>query len=425
VVTRRAGIVVTGTEVLTGRVSDRNGPWLAEQLRALGVDIAQVVVVGDRRQDLSAALGFLAGTDVDLILTTGGLGPTADDLTAEVVADFQGRTSRVDPDLERQIAGIVARLSAARGRRTDPAASAAATRKQAIVPNGATVLAPVGTAPGLIVPAADGRTQPLIVVLPGPPRELQGMWPAVVADSTVRAALSGTDELRQRTMRLWRTPEAELAATLRDGPASLDGLEISTCLRDGELEIVTRYRPDDQAAYDELAALVGAAHGTELFSADGATVDELVATALTEKGLTIAAAESCTAGLLAARLTDRPGASQYVLGGITAYSNAAKHDLLGVRPELIAELGAVSEEVAEAMALGVRSRMRSDIGVGITGVAGPGGGTGQKPVGLVHLCAVSPNRAIRRRVRLPGTRTDIRNRAVAVAMHLLRELLTF
>ncbi len=420
----RAGIVVTGTEVLTGRVADRNGPWLAEQLRLLGVDIAHVVIVGDRPDDIRAALRFLAGLGLDLVLTSGGLGPTADDLTAEVVASFQGRPTHLDPDLEQHIAAIVARLSAGRGWRQDPDATAAGTRKQALVPDGATVLAPVGTAPGLIVAPAEGRAGPPIVVLPGPPRELQGMWPAVVSDPTVLAALTGRHELRQRTMRLWGTLESELAATLRDNDARLVGLEITTCLRAGELEIVTRYEPDAEPAYAAFATVLGEIYPDTLFSADGRTVDDVVAEALLTGGHTIATAESCTGGLLAARLTDRPGSSGYVLGGVTSYANEVKQDLVGVPAELIAEVGAVSAEVAEAMATGVRARLGADIGVGITGIAGPDGGSAEKPVGLVHICVTGQGRTVARRIVLPGNRADVRARAVVVALHLLRELLT-
>jgi nicotinamide-nucleotide amidase len=195
-VTARAGIVVTGTEVLTGRVSDRNGPWLAEQLRLAGVDIAQTVVVGDRRADLLQALDFLASSGVDLIITSGGLGPTADDLTAEVVAEFQGRPLELDAVLEQRIGDIVARLLAARGWRTDPAATAAGTRKQAMVPMGAEILEPVGTAPGFVVPVADGRSGPPIVVLPGPPGELRPMWPRALETEAVHAAISAREEVR-------------------------------------------------------------------------------------------------------------------------------------------------------------------------------------------------------------------------------------
>jgi nicotinamide-nucleotide amidase len=423
-VTSRAGVVVTGTEVLTGRVADRNGPWLAEQLRILGVDIAQVIVVGDRPTDLRQALEFLAGSGVDLILTSGGLGPTADDLTAEIVGAVQGRSLLLDAELAEHIAAIVARLSADRGWRLHPTATLAATRKQALVPAGATVLAPVGTAPGLVVPPADGRGGPPIVVLPGPPRELQGMWPAVAADPTVLAALAGRQELRQRTIRLWGTPESELAATLREHEARLAGLEITTCLREGEVEIVTRFGPDAQAAYDDFKTMLGHAYPDTLFSLDGATIDDLVAEALIERGLSIATAESCTGGLLAARLTERPGSSAYLLGGLVLYANAAKHELADVPTALIGRVGAVSAEVAEALAHGARARFGSDVGVGITGIAGPGGGSADKPVGLVELCVVGNGRTLARQLRVPGSRADIRRRSVVVALHLLRELLS-
>lgn len=420
----RAGIIVTGTEVLTGRVSDRNGPWLAEQLRLVGVDIAQIILVGDRRQDLLDSLAFLAETGVDLIITTGGLGPTADDLTAETVGTAQGRPSVLDAALEANIGAIIARLTTGRGWRLDPESTATATRKQALVPDGAVVLAPVGTAPGLVVPVADGRSGPPVVVLPGPPRELQGMWAAVLADPLVQSALSGRTELRQRTIRLWGTPESELAATLRDNELALRALEITTCLHNGELEIVTRFGPDAQPAYDAFDAVIESAYSDALFSADGRTVDQIVADRLLAHGLTIATAESCTAGLLAARLTELAGSSAYVLGGLVTYANEAKTELAGVSADLIERVGAVSPEVAEAMAHGACARLGADVGIGITGVAGPGGGTGEKPVGLVHLCAVGNGRTIARAVNLPGSRTDVRTRAVGIAMHMLRELLT-
>lgn len=414
-------MIVTGTEVLTGRIADRNGPWLAEALRRAGVDIAHIVVVGDRPDELRAALDFLATTPVDLIITTGGLGPTADDLTADIVAAFQGRPLRRDEALEQHIAEIVDRLGRGRGWRVSPEATAAATRKQALVPDGANVLAPVGTAPGLVVPVATGRTGPPVLVLPGPPRELQGMWDAALADPIVHDALSGRTELRQRTIRLWGTPESELAATLRDAHLD-DALEVTTCLRDGELEIVTRYPPDAQPAYDDLAKVLRDAYPDTGFSFDGRTIDDIVADELTTRGLTIATAESCTGGLLAARLTERPGSSEYTLGGIVAYANEIKQDVLGVAPQLIEAHGAVSEQVAEAMARGACARLHADIGVGITGVAGPGGGTPDKPVGLVHLCAAGNDGAIARRVVLPGNRHEVRARSVVLAMHMVREL---
>jgi nicotinamide-nucleotide amidase len=418
----RAGIVVTGTEVLTGRVTDRNGPWLAEQLRLLGVDVGHVVVVGDRPEDLHEALAFLAGTGVALVITTGGLGPTADDLTAQVVGEFQGRPSVVDPALEQRIAAVVERLMARRGWRADPVATAAGVRKQARVPDGATVLEPVGTAPGLVVPPAEGRSGPIVLVLPGPPAELQGMWPTAVAAAPTRTALAGAAELRQETVRLWGTLEAELAATLREHDDELTGLEITTCLRDGELEIVTRFAPAAQQAYDRLGTLLAEVYGDTVFST-GPTLDDLVAGGFAERGLTVATAESCTGGLLAARLTERPGSSAWVLGGVTAYANSAKEQLLDVPAEVLAEYGAVSPEVAVALAEGARARFGADIGVGITGVAGPAGGTPDKPVGTVHICVAGPDGTELRALRLPGSRTAIRERSVTRAMHLLRAML--
>jgi nicotinamide-nucleotide amidase len=418
----RAGIVVTGTEVLTGRVTDRNGPWLAEELRRAGVDVGTVVVVGDRPDDLRGALGYLASAGVDMVVTTGGLGPTADDLTAAVVGEVQGRPLDVDPELEQRVGAIVERLMARRGWRADPAATAAGVRKQAMVPAGATVLEPVGTAPGFVVPPADGRTGPPVVVLPGPPSELQGMWPAALAAAPVREALAGAGELRQETVRLWGTLEAQLAATLREHDAELAGLEITTCLREGELEIVTRFAPEAQPAYDRLAAVLAEEYATTLFST-GPTLDDLVTDALRDQGLTIATAESCTGGLLVARLIERAGSSAWVLGGITSYANSAKEHLVGVPGAMLAEFGAVSPQVAQALAEGARERFGADVGVGITGIAGPGGGTPEKPVGTVHLCAIGPSGTQARSVRLPGSRTAVRERSVVLAMQVLRQLL--
>ncbi|MGZ4668745.1 MAG: competence/damage-inducible protein A [Blastococcus sp.] len=418
----RAGIVVTGTEVLTGRVADRNGPWLAEQLRLLGVDVSHVVVVGDRPGDLTGALTFLAGTGVPLVITSGGLGPTADDLTAQVVGEFQGRPPVLDPGLEQRIGAVVERLMARRGWRADPASTAAGTRKQALVPEGATVLEPVGTAPGLVVSPAGGRRGPTVLVLPGPPSELQAMWPAAVAAAATQQALAGREELRQETVRLWGTLESQLAATLRDADHELTGLEITTCLRDGELEVVTRFAPAAAPAYDRLLALLQEHHGDTVFST-GPTVDDLVADALAGTGRTIATAESCTAGLLAARLTARAGSSAWVLGGVAAYADSAKEHLLDVPAELLAAHGAVSPEVAVALAEGARARFGADVGVGITGIAGPGGGTPEKPVGTVHICVLGPDGGHSRALRLGGSRETVRERSVTMAMQLLRAAL--
>jgi nicotinamide-nucleotide amidase len=418
----RAGIVVTGTEVLTGRVADRNGPWLSERLLELGVDHAFTLVVGDRRSDLDEALRFMAARGVDLVITSGGLGPTADDLTAEVVGAFAGREMILDEALEERIADILRPLMS-RWPNLDPEAVRASNRKQALVPRGAAVLEPVGTAPGLVVPLDGG---PTVVVLPGPPRELHAMWPAAVGTAAFRAAVAGAEQLRQRTLRLFGIPESEIAETLRAAEAShgLDGLEITTCLRRGEIEVVTRFAPSDEAGYDALVETVRERHADTLFSEDGRTVDEQVAGLLRAGGMTIATAESCTGGLLAGRLTDLAGSSDYVLGGLVVYSNEAKASLAGVDPALISRVGAVSVEVAEALADGARSRLDADVGVGITGVAGPGGGTEAKPVGLVCFSVAGPGGArLTRSTNLPGGRADVRERSTTVAMHLIRRAL--
>ena len=432
----RAGIVVTGTEVLSGRVSDRNGPWLAEQLRELGVDLAHTAIVGDRAEDMEAALRFMHEQGMSIVLTSGGLGPTADDLTAEVVGRFQGRPMVLDQALEQRIAAIVRPLLK-RWPKIDPAAIAEANRKQATIPEGSAVLEPVGTAPGLVVPPLQPGRGPTVVVLPGPPRELQPMWQDAVPTEALRAALSGATVFRQRTLRLFGIPESEIAETLRvaerDG-LELGGLEITTCLKRGEVEIVTRYEPDQEEAYDAFERVVRERHPDTLFSVDGSTIDEQVAGLLRgeESGSlhTIATAESCTGGLLVARLTDVPGASEYVKGGIVAYSNDAKISQVGVAEELIERHGAVSAEVARALADGARSRLGADVGVGVTGVAGPGGGSREKPVGLVWLSVVAAGQErseigeLTRSVNLPGGRSDVRDRATTVAMHLIRRALS-
>ena len=414
----RAGIVVTGTEVLTGRVADRNGPWVADRLLELGVELAHITICGDRAADIEAQLRFLAAEGVDLIVTTGGLGPTADDMTVETVARFCGRELILDAELEAKIAAILKHLMA-RFSGVDFDAVRAANRKQAMVPVDAHVLDPVGTAPGVVGPGT-----PTVLVLPGPPRELQAMWPAAVADGAFQQAIAGRTVYHQDTVRMFGLAESGLAETLREAE-SLPGfadLEITTCLRRGEVEMVTRYEPHSASAYAQLMDLVRARHGELVFSEDGSTVDDQVAGLLA--GRRIATAESCTAGLLAARLTDRAGSSAYVAGAVVAYANEAKIEVLGVDPALIDSHGAVSQEVAEAMAAGALRRFGADTAVAITGVAGPGGGTDAKPVGTVWFCVrLADGTTVSRCVRLPGERADIRERSTTVAMHLLRRTL--
>jgi nicotinamide-nucleotide amidase len=418
-VSARAGIVVTGTEVLTGRVQDRNGPWIADRLLELGVELAHITICGDRPDDIAAALRFLAEEGTDLIVTSGGLGPTADDMTVAVVAQFCGRELLLDDALEEKIAAIL------KGRRAhftevDFAAVRAANRKQAMVPAGAQILDPVGTAPGVVVSG-----KPTVVVLPGPPRELQPMWHTAVETQGLQEAIAGRTVYRQDMVRMYGLPESGLADTLRKAQDHIDGferLEITTCLRRGELEIVTRYEPDAAPLYAELLGVLREHHARQIFSEDGALVDDQVAALLA--GRRIATAESCTAGLVAARLTDIPGSSAYVAGGVVAYANDAKSGMLDVDADLIETHGAVSEPVAEAMARGALRRFDADTAVATTGIAGPGGGTKDKPVGTVCFTVMlADGPMLTRTLRLPGNRSDIRERSTTVAMHLLRRTL--
>ena len=418
----RAAVVVTGSELLTGTIPDRNGPWLSRELVGLGFEVAHLLVVGDRPEDLDSALHYAADAGCVLVVTSGGLGPTADDLTADVVAAFAGLDMQLDEPMrvriEAKLAGWAERTGFG-GEALD-----LATRKQAMVPRGALALPPVGTAPGLVVPRTGG---PLVVVLPGPPRELQGVWAEAVESAPVRELLATVPPAHPRSLRYMGLPESEIAATLRDIGATRDlsGVEVTTCLRRSELEVDLRPAPDADAVADELHAELAARHARHLISADGTGTDELVARALLDRGWTVATGESCTGGMLASRLIDRPGSSEYVAGGVVAYSNAAKTALLGVPAEMIVEHGAVSPEVARALADGARQRFGAEVGIGITGVAGPGGGTEAKPVGHVCFCVTTAAGAVLARdPHLPGSRSDIRERSTDTGMHLLLRALT-
>jgi nicotinamide-nucleotide amidase len=415
----RAGIVVTGTEVLTGRIADANGPWISQRLAERGVEVAHIVVVADRPDDLEAALRFMAAEGMDLIVTSGGLGPTADDLTAEITARFAGLEMVLDEEMEAKIAEILSGF--AQRFRFDQAALREANRKQAMVPEGAVPLDPVGTAPGLVVPAGER----VVIVLPGPPRELQPMWAAAVETGPVEEVLARATPLRAYTMRMFGIPESEIAKSLREMEAdglALDAVEITTCLRKGEIEIDVRYRDKTADVAEAVREGLVRRHPRETFSLDGETIDSQVATLLL--GHRLGLAESCSGGLVAARITDLAGASDYFPGGVVAYSNEAKTELLGVDAELIEAKGAVSPEVAEAMAIGALERFGADVAVSITGIAGPGGGSEEKPVGYVCFNArLGDGTAIARDPVIPGGRLDIRERSALVGMHLLRQLL--
>jgi nicotinamide-nucleotide amidase len=415
----RAGILITGTEVLSGYVTDRNGPWISERLADLGVEVEEITVVGDRREDLESALNHMREQGLDLIVTSGGLGPTADDLTAEVVGEFAGRRLVLDSGMEEKIGQIIARF--ARRLRFDPEAVREANRKQAMVPEGAVAIDPAGTAPGLVVPA-DGQ---LVIVLPGPPRELQEMWPKALAAPPARKVLDRAEPYRTMSIRMFGIPESELARALReierDGVA-LDQVEVTTCLRGGELVTDVRHRPGAEEAAEALRAGLKQRLGRFTYTETGESIEEVVFRLL--GGRTIAVAESESGGLLAGRLTLRPGSSKWFAGGVVSYSNESKTKVLGVDPTLIEQHGAVSPEVAEAMADGALERFDADVACAVTGIAGPDGGTDEKPVGYVCFCGkTAAGEKLARDPVLPGGRTDVRERSVVVALHLVRYLL--
>ncbi len=416
----RAGIVVTGTEVLTGRIADSNGPWVSERLAELGVEVAHIQVVADRPADLDAALGFMADEGMDLIVTTGGLGPTADDLTAEVVARFAGRELVLDREVEGKIATILRNF--ARRFDFDEEAMLEANRKQAMVPEGAIALDPVGTAPGLVVPAGER----VVVVLPGPPRELRPMWPAALETGPVREVLARATPLHGYTLRMFGVPESEIAKSLReiesDG-VELGAVEITTCLRRGEIEIDVRYRDEGATVAGAVRDGLAERHERHLFSLDGETIDSQVAGLLAGRRLGLA--ESCSGGLLAARITDLPGASAYMAGGVVAYSDRGQGRAAGGRPGADRSATARSPRrwprrwrSARWSASAPTSPSRSPAS------PAPKGAARRSRSGYVCFNArLADGTAIAREPVIPGGRADIRERSALVGMHLLRMLL--
>jgi nicotinamide-nucleotide amidase len=325
----------------------------------------------------------------------------------------------LDTEMEEKIAQVIARF--ARRLRFDPEAVREGNRKQAMVPKGATAIDPAGTAPGLVVPA-DGQ---VVIVLPGPPRELQEMWPRALATPAAQEVLRRAKPYRTMSIRMFGIPESELAKSLReiaDEEVPLDELEITTCLRGAELVTDVRHREGSKGTAEALRIGLEERLGRFTYTETGESIEEVVFRLLGDR--TIAIAESCTGGLLAGRLTVRPGSSRWFAGGVVAYSNEAKTGLLGVDPALIERHGAVSAEVAEAMADGALDRFEADLSCSVTGVAGPEGGTEEKPVGYVCFCAkTSTGEKLARDPVLPGSRTEIRDRSVVVALHLVRYLL--
>jgi nicotinamide-nucleotide amidase len=412
-----ASIIAVGSELLGTTRIDTNSLYLAGRLGALGIELRGKAVVGDDRAELARV--FSSALSVSgLVMLTGGLGPTDDDVTRDAVTDVLRLEMTEDPSI---IAAIEARF-ASRGLKMP-----AVNRKQALVPAGAEVLANAnGTAPGLLLQHA-GK---VVVLLPGPPRELHAIFEALVEPrlrqsagqaSVYRASLfvagrgeSHVEEVAQPVYSTWRTGSFPIETTILAAP--------------GQIELHLSARSDDAAnaprliteARDQLARALGA----DVFSTDGRSMEEVVGHMLRDRKLTIAAAESCTGGLLLSRLTDVSGSSAWVLGGVVAYSNQSKSIFADVPAELIEQHGAVSAPVAVALAEGVRARLGSDIGVGITGIAGPTGGTPTKPVGTVAIATTGPSRDARvRTLWLFGGRTQVKFNATQAALDMVRRSL--
>jgi nicotinamide-nucleotide amidase len=410
-----AAILITGSELLLGLVADRNTVFLARALDRLGIDLQRVLVVGDSENEIVDGLHGLQGHD--LIVTSGGLGPTHDDRTVAAVAAASGRSVSVDPVLRKKIAAIMDAFARQRG--IPPEDYQDGVDKQALVPDGAQVIDPIGTAPGLIVPWEASS----VVVLPGPPSELANMWPSFEAHPAL-GLLRGGERLERSLLRVFSVSESVVARAFEDAGGDADGTTTTICARRSEVEILVRAPASSREARLRLADGMRARLAADVFSEDERPLEELVLDAARARGATIATAESCTAGLLAGRLTELPGSSAYVAGGVVVYSDAAKTALAGVDPELIATHGAVSPEVALALAEGALARLGADVGVGITGIAGPGGGTPDKPVGLVCFSvAARDGRRLGLREQIPGGRADVRDRSTTVALHLVRRLL--
>ena len=412
---RSAEIIAVGSEMLGSTRVDTNSLFLAERLAALGIALRAKTVVGDRRIDL-ATFFRLALERADLVILTGGLGPTDDDLMRDVVAAVLGLPMEEDPSI---VASIEERF-ARRGLRMP-----AINRRQAMVPRGATVLDnPNGSAPGLLIQVEDR----VVLLLPGPPREMKPMFEEVAAASL--SARAGRERFYRATIFIAARSESHVEEAIQPIYAPLASgvppIETTILAAPGQIEVHLTALSDDAAAAGRALASardrIVAAIGEDAFSVDGRALEEIVGDLLRTAASTIAVAESCSGGLLLSRLTDVPGSSAYVLGGVVAYSNEAKTAFADVPADLIAKHGAVSEPVAVAMAEGIQRRMGATIGVGVTGIAGPGGGTPQKPVGTVALAVAGPAGTKVRTVQFHGNRAQIKHYASQIALDMVRRM---
>ena len=413
----RVAIVVTGSELVRGDRRDRNGPFLAREVLSLGLDPARIVVVGDHPDDLEAALRDAFTTD--LCIVSGGLGPTHDDRTVELVARAAGIGLVVDESLEQEIEAVSRSYAERLGR---PYADFEhGVRKQATLPEGAVVVGLAGTAPGFVL-EIDGAA---VVVLPGPPGELRRLWPNALLTEPVRAMLARARDRERRTVRLYGVSESAVARTLHDAAPGGNGggVEVTVCARDFEIHVDALVEPGSEAEADALVSALRAQHGRHVFAEDERPVEEMLLGLCRSLRLTLATAESCTGGLVSERLTSVPGSSDVVLGGVVAYADTVKEAQLGVAPEVLRQHGAVSAETAAAMARGVRERLGADVGLAVTGIAGPGGGSPEKPVGLVYVHVEAPTGSRGADFSYPADRESIRRRAAVAVLHLARRVL--
>ncbi|HEX6852551.1 MAG TPA: competence/damage-inducible protein A [Candidatus Polarisedimenticolaceae bacterium] len=403
----KAAIVAVGTELLGPGRPDTNAVWLAERLERLGAEVRIRVLVADDEGAIAAALVALA-SECDVVVATGGLGPTEDDRTREALARAAG------VPLERDDARLAALRAAyaSRGRTLGPE-----QERQADRPRGARFIDnPVGSAPGLFVSVGAA----LVAALPGVPAEMTAMFEGSVAREV---ASRGAGTIVRRVLRVGGRTESSVDVQLRDLYGA-DGVEVTILAASGAIDLILRARgPDASAARARLAPVEAEMRrrlGADLFGEDDATLASVVGGTLAGLGRTVATAESCTGGLLGAELTTVPGSSAWYRGGVVAYANEVKVGMVGVDATVLDEHGAVSEAVARAMAAGIRERLGADYGVAVTGVAGPSGGTPEKPVGLVHHAVADAGGGAHVVLRWPGDRALIRRRSVLAALDLLR-----
>jgi len=399
-----------------GERTDLNGPFLAARALELGLEPARITIVGDRPEELEAV--FQEAIGADLCLVSGGLGPTHDDRTVELVARVAGRDLVLDDGLHEEIGGI-SRTIAERLHR--PYADfEPGVRKQATLPAGAVSLGLAGTAPGMVLDTGDGA----VVVLPGPPSELRRLWPRALETEPVRRVLERAYPPGRRVLRFYGASESAVAKALADAGGDGGGVEATICARDFEIHVDLLVEPGSEERGAELERALVEPLAGNLFARDERPVEALVLDLCRARGWSLGTAESCTGGLVAGRLTSVPGSSDAFSGGIVAYADAVKEGELGVAAATLAEFGAVSAETAAEMASGIRARLGVEVGISVTGIAGPGGGSAQKPVGLVYLHAESPDESHGIEFSFPSDRETIRARATAAALHLTRRLLS-